>query len=138
MHRIGPDGLVHPYRDQGGLWTIGVGHLLSRNPDLPEGTFPPISLAAAELIYRRDLEAAGRAVAGLIRGPLTANQWAALVSFTFNLGAGNLELSTLRRRVNRGDIEGAAEQFPRWRFVRGVESRGLLARRLRERDLFLS
>jgi len=138
MHRIGDDGLVHPYRDQGGFWTVGVGHLLSRDRSLPEGTFAPITVAVAELLYQRDLERTARAVARLIAGPLTANQWAALISFTFNLGPGNLEISTLRRRVNRGDIEGAADQFPRWRFIDGRPSAGLLARRNRERELFLS
>ncbi|MCK2118973.1 lysozyme, partial [Pseudomonas juntendi] len=58
-------------------------------------------------------------------------------SFTYNLGAANLESSTLRRLLNSGDYAGAADQFPRWNKAGGKVLAGLTRRRAAERDLFL-
>ncbi|MNH36694.1 Lysozyme RrrD [compost metagenome] len=73
----------------------------------------------------------------LITSPLNQNQWDALVSFTYNLGAANLESSTLRRLLNAGNYASAAEQFPRWNKAGGKVLAGLVRRRAAERDLFL-
>jgi lysozyme len=62
----------------------------------------------------------------------------ALVSFCFNEGSGVLQRSTLRSRYNRGDVTGAAEQFPRYRYASGRVLQGLVRRRLEEQALFLS
>ncbi|MCY1458796.1 Lysozyme RrrD [compost metagenome] len=73
----------------------------------------------------------------LVQVPLTGNQWDALVSFTYNLGAANLESSTLLRLLNAGDYVGAAGQFPRWNKAGGKVLPGLVRRREAERVLFL-
>ena len=66
------------------------------------------------------------------------NKSNALVSFTYNLGAGNLANSTLRKKVNARDWQGAADEFPKWRKAGGKVLRGLELRRAAERALFLS
>ena len=73
----------------------------------------------------------------LVTAPLNQNQWDALMSFTYNLGAANLESSTLRRLLNAGNYSAAAEQFPRWNKAGGQVLAGLVRRRAAERDLFL-
>lgn len=65
------------------------------------------------------------------------NKCNALVSFTYNLGAGNLRSSTLRKKVNAKDWEGAADEFPKWRKAGGQVLQGLVRRRDAERQLFL-
>ena len=72
-----------------------------------------ITEAAAEALLRRDVQAAEKAVLRLIDVPLTDGQFDALVSFTFNLGAGALQRSTLRRMVNRQAHSEVPEQFMR-------------------------
>ncbi len=63
---------------------------------------------------RRDLVVAERAVLRLIRVPLTDGQFDALASFTFNLGSGALQRSTLRRKVNREEHTEVPAEFMRW------------------------
>jgi len=69
---------------------------------------------------------------------LNQQQFAALICFSFNLGAGALQLGTLRRKVLRGDFEGAADVFPRWVYANGRKLRGLVRQREAERALFLA
>lgn len=137
-HRIGDDLLVYPYHDPIGLPTQGWGRLLSREPWADLNRWPPIAQAQADEWLRDDVQACARAVARLIDVPLTDGQFAALSSFAFNLGAGALQASTLRRKLNRGEYVEAADQFLRWVFAGGVKLRGLERRRQAERDLFLS
>ena len=68
----------------------------------------------------------------------TANEHAALVSFAYNCGSGALETSTLRRKLNAGDRQGAADQFLRWDRAGGGVMAGLTKRRQQERALFLA
>ncbi len=72
-----------------------------------------------------------------VRVPLGENQAAALASLAFNVGA-KLRGSTLVSRLNCGDVQGAADQFRKWIFSRGVKLPGLVRRREAERALFLS
>ena len=60
------------------------------------------------------------------------------MSFSFNVGLGNLQRSSIRMRYNRGDIEGAAESFLKWTKAGGRELPGLVKRRRDEMALFLS
>src|SRR3546814_18507737 len=70
---------------------------------------------------RLDLAKAARSVLRLITVPLTDNQYVALADFTFNLGGGNLHVSTLRKVINRREYEEAPEQFRRWVYASGVK-----------------
>jgi lysozyme len=69
--------------------------------------------------------------------PLTQNQFDALVSFVFNLGVGNFRTSTLLKKLNAGDNDGAAQEFGRWIHAGGKALPGLVRRREAERALFL-
>lgn len=138
LHRIGKDGMIYPYHDPVGYPTIGYGHLLSRVRWEALSKYPAISKDEASALLRADIGKAARSVMRLIKSPLTENQFAALIDFTFNVGAGNLEISTLRRLVNRQEYEAAAEQFSRWVYAAGVKLPGLVRRRAAERSLFLA
>jgi lysozyme len=128
--------VLKPYHDPVGYPTIGYGHLLSREPWAPLSRWEPITEAAADDLLAVDIAKADRAVGRLCPVALTAAQRAALVDFAFNVGPGNLEISALRRKVNRGDFEGAAGEFGRWVFARGVKLPGLVRRRKAEAFLF--
>jgi lysozyme len=129
--------LYEPYYDPVGFPTIGYGHLLSREPWSPLGRWSSITETEADALLERDMALAARSVLRLIGVPLTDGQFAALADFTFNVGAGNLELSTLRRVINRGDYPEAPNQFRRWIFARGVKLPGLVRRRNDEIGLWL-
>lgn len=86
----------------------------------------------------RDLLIAERAVCRLISVPLDDEEYAALVSFTFNLGGGALQSSTLRMKVNRGEYYAASFEFKRWIRAGGKILKGLVRRREAERQLFLT
>lgn len=125
---------LEPYRDAAGLWTIGYGHLASRDPQAPPPA--PIDAAEAEALLDQDLERAGRAVLRLTKVPLADGQYGALASLAFNVGAGALAASTLLRRVNTGDHDGAAGQFRRWVHAGGRRLPGLVRRRAAEAALY--
>ena len=69
---------------------------------------------------------------------ISDNQFSALVSFTFNVGAGALQRSTLRMKLNRGEYQNAAGEFPKWRMAGGRVLAGLVRRRAAERALFMA
>lgn len=99
---------------------------------------PPITEEEGIELLMLDIAKFERAVERLITAPLNQNQFDALVSFSFNLGSGSLQNSTLRRRVNRSEYERAADEFPRWVFAGGRKLKGLVRRRYAERELFLT
>ena len=115
---------AYPYICPAGFWTIGYGHLC-------DPKHPPITKAEAETYLARDLHTA--LAATLRYCPVLATQsegrLAAIVDFTFNLGAGRLQASTLRRRINQQDWIAAAQELRRWVYGGGKVLPGLLARR---------
>jgi lysozyme len=117
-----------------GIPTIGFGHALREGEDFAHG----ISLYEAQVLLQQDVWRAQRSVLRLCPVGLTQGQGDALVSFTYNLGAGALQRSTLRRKLLRGDMARAAEQFMVWVYAGGRKSKGLIARRRAEQLLFLS
>ncbi len=92
----------------------------------------------AEQWLQEDVQSAVDAVNRLVTVQLTQNQFDALVDFTFNLGSGNLQSSTLLRLLNAGNYAGAAGEFEKWDKAGGQALPGLLRRRQAERDLFNS
>ncbi len=135
FHRVpkADPGRAHPYICPAGYWTIGYGHLC-------EPKHPPISEAEAEVYLARDLQTALSAT--LRYCPVLAaepeGRLSAIVDFTFNLGAGRLQTSTLRRRINQRDWDGAVRELRRWVFGGGKTLPGLVARRAAEERLLLS
>ena len=97
---------------------------------------PAVTKEQGTDLLKRDLKICERSVIQLINTELSDEQYAALVSFCFNLGSGSLECSTLRKKLNRGDYDGAAREFGRWVFA-GKRLRGLVLRRRAEMELFL-
>jgi lysozyme len=125
------------YLDAVGLPTIGYGHLLTKQ-ELADGTFENgISRLEAEHLLRKDVRFAERAVLRLIRVPLLDGQFDALVSFTFNLGSGSLQRSTLRRKLNRYEYDAIPNELMRWVNAGGRKLKGLVRRRRAEAILFL-
>jgi lysozyme len=120
-----------PYRDSVGVWTDGYGNT---HGVVPNG--PPITEAKATADLLRNLEMAEAAANTQITVDLTQGQFDALVDFVFNLGQGALFGSTLRRKLNAGDYEGAAAEFPKWCHAGDQVLPGLVARRAKERALF--
>lgn len=120
------------YQCLAGVWTIGYGHTACVKPG------DTITAGQAELFLRDDLSQSEVVVSRLVRVPLSQNQFDALVSFTFNLGAGNLKNSCLLKKLNAGDYSGAADELPRWNRSRGRVEEGLTRRRLAERSMFLA
>ena len=122
-----------PYLCPAKVWTIGYGH----TGGVTAAT-APIDEPTALMLLQSDVVKFSKTVERLIRVPLTQNQFDALVSFTFNLGGGALQRSTLRQKLNRKDYAGASAEFVKWVRAGGVVSRGLLTRRIAERNLFLA
>ena len=92
-------------------------------------SFEKISQEEAEALLRIDVKSAERAVLRLIKVPLTDGQFDALVSFTYNLGSGALQCSTLRRKVNRQVHGEVPAQLVRWVWAGGRKLNGLIKRR---------
>ncbi|MDX2095648.1 MAG: lysozyme [Alphaproteobacteria bacterium] len=122
------------YRDAAGLPTIGYGHLLVRGEE--RGFVQPLSEEKAARLLAADVVVAERAVRRSIAVALTQSQFDALVSFTFNLGSGVLERSTLRRVINRGEEAAIAGEWMRWVWAGGRKLPGLARRRAAELALY--
>lgn len=117
-----------------GYPTIGYGHVVKPHEDFSAG----IDEARAEELLRQDAQIAERAVLRLINVPLTDGQFDALVSFTYNLGGGALQRSTLRRKINREEHADVPEQFMRWIWAGGRKLKGLVRRRAAETQFYNS
>ena len=138
MRRISQQGLVlikhfegfsaMPYDCPAGYQTIGFGHVIRDDEDFSGG----IDRLWAEQLLKRDVWNAESAVQRLISAPLTQGQFDALVSFTFNLGSGALQRSTLRRKVNEELHTDAVDEFKRWVYANGRKMKGLVRRRASE------
>lgn len=119
-----------PYVCPAGFWTIGYGHLCTQN-------HPPITQDEAEAYLAQDLVKALNAT--LRYCPVLATEpegrLVAIVDFTFNLGAGRLQTSTLRRRINQMDWSSASQELQRWVYGGGKVLPGLVTRRRAEAAL---
>lgn len=125
------------------VWTIGYGWT-GKIRDRKTGKLRPIrqgdriSKTYAARLLARGLKAALRDVNQLVKVPITVRQRMALMSLWWNIGPGAFADSTLLRRLNRRDYQGAANEFLKWKYAGGVEIEGLLNRRRAERRMFLS
>jgi lysozyme len=119
------------YKDPIGIWTIGYGHT--------EAVFPgqTITMAEAEQFLKYDLIPTEAHIIRVVAIPLRQCQFDALASFVFNVDITSFSRSTLLRKLNKGDVAGAAKEFPRWVFAGKQKLAGLVKRRQAERQLFL-
>lgn len=117
-------------------WTIGCGHTSAAGPPkVTKGM--TITAEECDAILSRDLATFEKAVLKAVTAPLNQNQFDALVSLAFNIGAGNFSKSTLVKKLNARDYRGAADQFTVWNKAAGEVMKGLVNRRADERALFL-
>jgi lysozyme len=119
-----------PYLCPAKIWTIGYGHTRTVRAGLK------ITADQAEQLLDDDLRLIERAVQRLVAVPLNDNQFAALVSFTFNVGISNFEQSTLLKLLNRGWYEQVPAQLMRWNRANGETLGGLSRRRAAEGRLW--
>jgi lysozyme len=127
-----------PYLCPAGVPTIGFGSTRWFDGYHITMDSRTISRDDATRLLQMELHHIESAVPRLIKAPLTQNQFDALASFTFNLGSGRLQSSTLRARVNRLDYDGAADEFPKWCKAANKVLPGLVRRRAEERQLWLT
>lgn len=138
-----------PYQCPALLWTVGVGHVIDPNHakvkladrkqlSIPAGWNRVLSMAEVDAILKQDLARFEAGVERLCPGGMTQGQFDALVSFSFNVGLGNLQNSTLRMKHNRKDFEAAANEFLKWNKAGGKVLKGLDKRRKGEKALYES
>ena len=121
-----PDPATH-----GDPWTIGYGHT---GAEVHQGM--TITQEQAEEFLMQDVQKAVQTVNLKVHTDLTQNEFDALVDFVFNCGAGNFAGSTLLKKINAGDMEGAALEFQKWDKAAGHVMAGLVRRKQAETDLF--
>ena len=119
-----------PYQDDGGVWTDGWGN----THDVVPGVEITQEKADADLL--RNVQSAVDAVNRYVEVELTQHQFDALVDFTFNCGENAFKNSTLLRKLNVGDYDGACDEIDRWDKIKGRPSRGLHRRRDAEQEEF--
>lgn len=125
------------YQDSVGVWTIGYGWTQPVNGK-PVGKGMTITQEAADNLLRSGVVQYEKGVTGLVKVTVNQNQFDALVDFAYNLGVKSLEGSTLLKKLNAADSQGAADEFPKWNKAGGKVLNGLVKRRAAERSLFLS
>lgn len=122
------------YKDEGGLDTIGYGHLI-RNDEVFDS---PITEEQGKELLKQDVQIAENAINYNVHVSLNQNQFDALCSFVYNIGLGNFVTSHLHTYIEEQNFEAAANEFPKWNKVKGQISAILTQRRGIEQALFLS
>jgi len=114
--------------------TIGYGHVVCAGEN-----FPPagISEKVAENLLKQDVAVAENAINDLVNVDISQNQFDALASFIYNIGAKAFANSKILRLLNENDFAAAKDEFLRWIFAGGKVQNGLKNRRKAERDVFV-
>ena len=120
------------YQDVRGIWSTGYGHT---GPDVHEGL--TITQAEAEALLKADVAHAVETVNRVVTVALTQDEFSALVDFSYNIGCGAFEESTMLKDLNAGDYAAAAAQFDLWDKAGGKTVAGLRRRREAEEMLFV-
>lgn len=124
------------YKCPAGVWTIGWGTTEPIDGVKPHEGMVITQKQADELLIK-NLKGYENAVNEYVIYSINQNQFDALVSFAYNCGNGALKTSTLLKKLNAGDVHGAANEFLRWNKANGKVLNGLTRRREAERKLFL-
>lgn len=119
------------YKDTKGLWTIGVGHLIK--PDEQHLMTANLTKEQVHDLLQKDLSWCDEAVTKNVKVPLNQNQYDALYSLCFNIGAPNFAKSEVVKNLNKGDYKKAADAILNWN-----KPEILIKRRQKERQLFLT
>jgi lysozyme len=123
---------LEAYRDAVGVWTIGYGHTKGVHSGMVW------TQEQADATLREEVSHFMDHVLQYVHVPVNEHELAALTSFAYNLGVGAMKKSTLLRKLNSGDREGAAHEFGRWNKAGGHVLRGLTRRREAEAKEFLA
>lgn len=133
--------ILHVYKDQVGIPTVGVGHVVLPGEDFSDGL---TNQEAMELL-RKDVGKCERAIAQLVEVTITQNMYDMLVSLSFNIGTGDVKRrvgglagSSVIKFLNQGNFQQASSAFLLWCKAGGVKNQGLYNRRVRESKLFLT
>jgi lysozyme len=129
--------VLHPYRDGGGVWTIGCGATRDAHGLPVTGLTPPISRADALWLCQRDLKGSAVDLAALVTAPLDEAQASALLSLVYNLGRPKLLRSTLVWMLNHAEADRVPDELRKWNRVGGRPDLGLVRRRWTEAVVFL-
>lgn len=139
------DMLVHheglrlkPYQCPAKLWTIGVGHLIGDGKTLPPEWNRTFTKDECYALLAKDVAKFERGISKFVPVPLSQGEFDCLVSFSFNLGLGTLQRSTLRQALLRGDKIAAMESLRKYNKAGGKVLKGLDNRRKDEEALFWS
>lgn len=130
---------LEAYQDGAGVWTIGYGHTRGVN-----SSTRPITMDEAEELLKEDLRGFERCLTEALSVTPTQSQFNALLAFVFNVGVAAFLNSTLLKKLNSGDVRGAAKELDRWNKIRDpktknmVVSVGLANRRAKEKALLLA
>lgn len=116
----------------GGVWLIGYGHLML------EGEKDVITEEEAEAFLREDLHWCESAIERYVTVPVTLNEFSAMVAFCYNVGSGKTRGSSIVKKVNVDDRDGAADAFLLWNRMNGVVMTALANRRAKERTIFIT
>mgnify|MGYP006347156015 FL=1 len=131
---------AQPYNDPANNATGGYGHLIHMGPldgRVSEAIWRNLTETEGKRRLAADIANYSRVVDSVVTVPLTYNQWRALVSFTFNVGAGNLQTSQLLVVLNRGNYDEVPGQLMRWVYGSdGNQYPGLIRRRKAEGELW--
>ncbi len=125
------------YRDHVGIWTIGYGTTKAAGVGIDPKDGMSITQDDAERYLQLAVQKFAAQIEDMIDVPVNDNQFGALVSLAYNIGPGSLAKSTVMKRLNAGDYQGAADAFAMWNKAGGKVLAGLTRRRAAERDLFL-
>jgi len=129
-----------PYDDNGdqpgGTWTIGYGTIVDVNGHPVTPDTPSVTEEQATELLQRDMLGAASDVRKRVQAKLLVCQAAALISWTYNLGGGNLAKSTMLTRINAGDFAAVPNEMRKWISQEGRPLVGLLRRRWAEAAIF--
>ncbi len=128
---------ARPYKDCGGLWTVGYGELLPKNIPMSEIKNMTITQEEGEARLRKTLDDIGKQINSVLKVNVSQEMFDALCSFVYNVGFGAFRSSTMLKLINEGKFELAADEFLKWVYVGNKKIAGLVARRTSERNLFL-
>ncbi len=124
------------YKDSGGVWTIGYGHTATAGEPKPRAGMV-ITAAEAESILLKDLTQYEAAVESLVKVELNDNQFAALVSFVYNIPLASFKKSKLLKKLNAGNYDAVPTELMKWVNVNHKKNQGLVNRRQAEGYLWM-
>jgi lysozyme len=128
-----------PYKCPAGYWTVGVGHLITRSAELPDSWNRELEPNEIDEILKKDLVKFENGVLRLLHPKQpTQSEFDALVSFSFNLGLGCFQRSTVRSAFKRDDKKRAGEVLLKYCYAGGRKLKGLIRRRIAEHALLMS